>query len=600
VLATALESTAVAAYAFAGWHHAVWPLLLSRLGRTDAGPRDLPPEADLPRIEIIMPAFNEAAYITAKLRNLAGLSYPPHLMKVTVACDGCTDSTAGLAHAEISTSGCGGLDCEIIEHPVNRGKLAVLNEAVAASVADVIVLTDVTAMLPADALLRMAAHYIADATVGAAGGTYRMLSATPGEEAYWRQQIAVKKGEARLGAPLGLHGALWSFRRVAWEPLPEGTINDDFVAPMLMFRRGWRIVYDYTVAAVEAESWDAGTEERRRHRIAAGNVQQLVRLNWLLSPANGGVALAFGSGKALRVLSPFLICLAIVLSEVLSTRSPLMTAASLAAGGIAAAALVAMLTGDRAPRICRVIRYLCAGLAGSAAGTVRYLTGAGRISWGRTQAAAAIASHIPMTVSISKRALDIAMALAGLGATLPFWPLIALAIRLDSPGPVFYGQLRVGVAGPGSTTLFRMVKFRTMRQDAEKLSGATWALKRDPRITAVGNFLRKTRIDEIPQFWNVLRGDMSIVGPRPERPGFYAKLEREIPFFAERTDGIRPGITGFAQVNQGYDTSIDDVRRKVAFDHAYSMRLMSFRDWIFMDGWIAFRTLAVMALGRGQ
>ena len=145
-----------------------------------------------------------------------------------------------------------------------------------------------------------------------------------------------------------------------------------------------------------------------------------------------------------------------------------------------------------------------------------------------------------------------------------------------------------------------MIKFRTMVQDAEKLSGATWATKADPRITRVGRFLRKTRLDELPQFINVIRGEMSLIGPRPERPGFYRKLENEIPFFAERTYGVAPGITGLAQVNQGYDTCIEDVRSKVGYDHRYALALDNPLNWLRMDFGIMIRTVGIMITGRGQ
>lgn len=207
---------------------------------------------------------------------------------------------------------------------------------------------------------------------------------------------------------------------------------------------------------------------------------------------------------------------------------------------------------------------------------------------------------LPASVSTAKRAFDIAVALALLLITLPLWPLIALAIKIESPGPVIFRQLRVGRAGAERTELFEMWKFRSMRADAEKASGAVWAAKSDPRVTNVGWFLRKTRLDELPQLINVLKGDMAIVGPRPERPGFYARLERAIPFFAERTSGLRPGITGFAQVRQGYDTCIEDVRRKVGFDHAYAMRLTSLSEWLATDLDIMLRTVLVMVTGRGQ
>ncbi len=208
--------------------------------------------------------------------------------------------------------------------------------------------------------------------------------------------------------------------------------------------------------------------------------------------------------------------------------------------------------------------------------------------------------HIDPVTGWAKRLTDVLLATTGLLLTLPLFPLIALAIKLDSPGPVFFKQLRIGKALPDRVELFEIIKFRTMVVNAETQSGATWAKKQDPRITKAGLFMRKTRLDELPQFFNVLRGEMSIIGPRPERPGFYKQLEQDIPFFAERTYGVTPGITGLAQVNQGYDTCIEDVRSKVGFDHSYALALSNPIAWLKMDFCIIFRTLAVIMMRRGQ
>ena len=208
--------------------------------------------------------------------------------------------------------------------------------------------------------------------------------------------------------------------------------------------------------------------------------------------------------------------------------------------------------------------------------------------------------HIDPTTGYAKRISDLVLATIGLTLTLPLFPLIALAIKFDSPGPVFFRQMRIGKAFPDRVELFEMIKFRTMVNDAERISGATWASKCDPRVTELGRFLRKTRLDELPQFINVLRGDMSLVGPRPERPGFYQRLEHAIPFFAERTYGVAPGVTGLAQVNQGYDTCIEDVRSKVGFDHRYALALGDPLSWLKMDLSIICRTIEVMITGRGQ
>ncbi|EGQ7938534.1 sugar transferase [Vibrio vulnificus] len=200
----------------------------------------------------------------------------------------------------------------------------------------------------------------------------------------------------------------------------------------------------------------------------------------------------------------------------------------------------------------------------------------------------------------AKRLFDLIFALLALLVTLPLFPLIALAIKVTSKGNIIYKQLRVGRSTPEKMELFEIMKFRTMYCDAESRSGAVWATENDPRITPVGRFLRKTRLDELPQLFNVLKGEMSLIGPRPERPDFYQRLEQEIPYFADRTYGVLPGITGLAQINQGYDTSIEDVRRKVGFDHSYALSLNSFSNWLQTDIAIIVKTIIVMVDGRGR
>jgi lipopolysaccharide/colanic/teichoic acid biosynthesis glycosyltransferase len=193
------------------------------------------------------------------------------------------------------------------------------------------------------------------------------------------------------------------------------------------------------------------------------------------------------------------------------------------------------------------------------------------------------------------RAMNVVVSILALIAMAPVMLLIAVAIRLTSKGPVFYSQVRVGVDRRfrhNSTydrrgydyggRPFTMFKFRTMRLDAEAGGQAVWAQKNDPRATPIGNFLRKTRLDELPQFWNVLRGDMNIVGPRPERPGIFAQLREDIPLYAQR-QRVRPGITGWAQVNQAYDSCIDDVRSKVQFDLDYIARQSILHDLRIMS-----------------
>lgn len=199
------------------------------------------------------------------------------------------------------------------------------------------------------------------------------------------------------------------------------------------------------------------------------------------------------------------------------------------------------------------------------------------------------AHHKSTPYVLIKCAFDLLLAAGMLLVTAPLLPLVALAIRIDSPGPIFFRQLRVGRGGK----LFRIVKFRSMRQDAEAMTGAVWAQKDDPRITRVGRFIRKSRLDELPQLWNVLRGDMSFVGPRPERPEFDAQLESGIPFYRARR-AVSPGLTGWAQVRHGYGNTMEDALRKVEYD-LYYIKNESF----YLDLLILLRTVAVVFRLRG-
>jgi lipopolysaccharide/colanic/teichoic acid biosynthesis glycosyltransferase len=217
----------------------------------------------------------------------------------------------------------------------------------------------------------------------------------------------------------------------------------------------------------------------------------------------------------------------------------------------------------------------------------------------------------------SKRVIDIVGATVGLALLSPLFALVAIAIKLDSTGPVFFTQMRIGMNRRRSFNRrfrgesiderrardrrrknlygrpFRVYKFRSMVDNAEKRSGPIWASKNDPRITRVGSFLRKTRLDELPQLLNVLKGEMSLVGPRPERLVFIESLSRDIADYPRRLD-VKPGITGLAQVITGYDTSISSVRAKVKEDLRY------INDWtLIQDLKILMKTVIVVITGKG-
>ena len=240
------------------------------------------------------------------------------------------------------------------------------------------------------------------------------------------------------------------------------------------------------------------------------------------------------------------------------------------------------------------------------------------------------------SVRLAKRLTDIVGSTLGLAITLPLYPLIAAAIYLESPGSVFIRQKRAGQLKSDSTTTdgvprpqfrhFTMFKFRSMRPDAEKHTGPVLASEEDPRITRVGRFLRRTRLDELPQFINVFLGDMSIVGPRPERPELAEQLAMAIPYFEERMRDVKPGITGLAQISLGYtgkplpdsviakfeadltnpfkvegaeDALADHMRMKLLYDLAYSAATEDLKEFLLLELSIIIKTPLVMMGARG-
>lgn len=191
---------------------------------------------------------------------------------------------------------------------------------------------------------------------------------------------------------------------------------------------------------------------------------------------------------------------------------------------------------------------------------------------------------------LCKRTLDIAASFLGLMVFLPLIPFIILAIKLDSPGPILFRQVRVGQGDRP----FTLMKFRSMRQDAESRTGAVWSQENDPRITRVGNVLRRSRLDEIPQLLNILKGDMSLVGPRPERPEFVGELKKRIPYYSER-HYVKPGLTGWAQVCYPYGSSVEDAIEKLRYDLYYIKNIS-----ILLDFYIILKTFGVVLLGKGR
>jgi cellulose synthase/poly-beta-1,6-N-acetylglucosamine synthase-like glycosyltransferase len=304
------------------YHHIGYPLILRWYAKR-CPPRQSPPasrryrpcksDQDLPSVTILLPAYNEAPWISEKIRNLASIDYPRDKLKVLIYCDGCSDETAQIARATIQEAICADTFYEVIENKLNRGKVAVLNQCIAQITTDICALTDVSALISVDALLLAAEHFNTP-SVGVVNPSYRLLHHHyTGESQYWQYQQNMKQAETSLGSVIGCHGAFYLFRTHLFEPLAADTINDDFILPMQIVQQHYQAVYEPAMLAVELESTDQPDDFRRRLRISAGNMQQALRLWRLFNPRNLGIAFTFFSGKGLRLLMPYFLLLVLLL-----------------------------------------------------------------------------------------------------------------------------------------------------------------------------------------------------------------------------------------------------------------------------------------------
>ncbi|PKF62489.1 glycosyltransferase family 2 protein [Psychromonas sp. psych-6C06] len=369
------------------YHHIGYPLMLRLLAKQrlqtkhktepikgDRHYTDSDEDAQLADIAIVMPAYNEAQWIAEKIRNLAALDYPASHLQIIIGCDGCSDDTFALATSTAKEPECAHLNINIIEFKENRGKVALLNDLLSNIDCELVALTDTSALLSIDALL-VATQRFNDPNIGVLNGHYRVISpGSQGEQTYWDYQSQIKLSEAALGSTLGAHGAFYMFRYALFEPLASDTINDDFILPMKIVAAGYRADYEQAINALELESADNQQDHHRRRRIAAGNLQQLLRLKALLLPRYKGVAFSFISGKALRVLMPFLMLSALLGSLILASQHVLflgLAIAQLTAYCMAAWQLI--FKPQQSNKASKLLAYLVSGHCAGLIGSVRYL-----------------------------------------------------------------------------------------------------------------------------------------------------------------------------------------------------------------------------------
>lgn len=302
------------------YHHIAYPLIMNQLIKKQVIARkQVVGESNYRSICIFIPAYNEADFIADKLINIASLDYPSEKLQVIIACDGCKDRTAEVAQAALKAPELAHLKVNILNFRKNHGKVALINQIIPNIDAEIVALSDASALISFDALKLVNRHFD-DPKTGFVAATYKLLSpGSEGEQQYWNYQTKLKQGEASIGSAIGVHGALYFIRQDLFTALRADTINDDFILPMQIIEQGYEGKYDCDLIGLELEASSLDMDHKRRIRIAAGNLQQVLRLSALLSPSFGGTAFSFFSGKALRgfmpliLLTQFLVCVSLSL-----------------------------------------------------------------------------------------------------------------------------------------------------------------------------------------------------------------------------------------------------------------------------------------------
>jgi lipopolysaccharide/colanic/teichoic acid biosynthesis glycosyltransferase len=550
-------------------------------------------------VTVIIPARNEAAALAAKIDATLAIEPRSRIVEVLVGSDGSTDATASIALAAAARDP----RVRLVDRGVRRGKAAVITDLARQARAEFVLFTDAGAEI-SPGVLPALLDAMRDPEVAIAVPRYETRGHEGGEGAYWRLQTALKKAESDRGLVVGAHGACYLARRERVPPLPSGTVNDDLLLPALVRADGGRVVYVHEVASSEVSTSGAPAVFRRLARISRGNWQLFSRHTELLSPLRPRLAFPLVATKLLRILGPWLLLGALAtaaLGAVHHAAFRALLATGLVALAAAGWALWQQLEGRTVRGPLALAGYGLLGQVAMGVGAWEALRGGQGVGWESVdgEVLGDVPPPLPLSVRGAKRTVDVLGSALLLLLTWPFMLACAVAVKVSSPGPAVFRQERVRHDAQGRPVSFQMYKFRSMWVDAEARSGPVWATVADPRITPVGRFLRKARLDELPQLWNVLVGDMTLVGPRPERPSFVKQLSDMIPGYTDRVARCKPGVTGWAQIHCEYDTSIDSVRTKVLYDLAYVAHLYDLRSYLGMEVNVALRTVMVMVKGKG-
>lgn len=563
------------------YHHVFYPLILKMVKESDVKKSINEYKG---KVAIVISSYNEEAFILKKIKNTLDLDFENK--HIYVYNDGSSDKTEKCLEVFKKNK-----LITIINKKTNKGKLESINHFIKNSKEnyEATLFTDTSSELEKDALNIMLSE-LTDEKVAVCSSSYYPHKDSK-DAKYWNYQRSVKRKESQMGDVIGVHGSGYVIKNSFLNVLHENTINDDFEIPSKAIKLGGKVVYSNAKSLEMENDINEDLNYTRRIRIGAGNLQQFFSNLHLLNVFKHPLTtFNYFSGKVLRTLMPFIYLLSLIFAFSSLNHEISVMYLMLNVLLFTYVIIYKQYREKLTLKYVNIPYYIVKSYYNSFRGMMHYILIKEIKGW-----------YNPMKSRrkvFAKRIFDITLSTILLIVSLPVLLLSMLALKIESPNaPVFFKQKRVGEVKDGEIYVFEVFKLRSMIVDAEKETGVVFASRGDSRITRVGRFIRKTRMDEIPQFFNVFNGDMSLVGPRPERPEVMSMLEIENPY--DRTVGVKPGITGLAQIIIGYNEDMASIENKFKIDKDYKDAQTSITKMYWEDIKIVFKTVFVVLSMKG-
>tara|TARA_Y100000588_G_scaffold153442_1_gene167579 strand:- start:36707 stop:38464 length:1758 start_codon:yes stop_codon:yes gene_type:complete len=570
------------------YNHIVYPLFLKLVKENKESNNGSVSIDYEKKVAVVVSAFNEERFIEEKILNFKSLNYKNK--KLFIYNDGSKDETFDILKKYKHEN-----NIFIFNKVKNRGKVDSINSYIKkySMDFDYTIFTDASSSFDSDFIERMVFKIEEKENISVVSSSYIPHKDSP-DQKYWVYQRKIKSKEECLGNVLGVHGSGYMIKNSYLEVLDVNIINDDFVIPSKTIKKDGKVVYS-NIPSYELENDNKkGLNFIRRVRIGAGNMQQIFSCFYLFNIFKRPLtAFNFFSIKVLRTFMPIILLSIILLTPFVENEFIMKMSTVFFSFLIIYIVLMLYFKELQSKKVFNLPLYVLKSYYYSGVGIYYYLIAKRIGGW-----------YDPLyskRLAFVKRTIDVLFSILLLSLSTPILLISIFFLKIENfKAPVFFKQTRVGIIKDGKQHYFKVIKLRSMIVDAEKDTGAVFATKNDPRVTKVGRILRKFRIDEIPQFFNVLRGDMSLVGPRPERPEIMEKIKYEVPYFYKRTENIKPGITGLAQVRSGYNETFADLKEKYEIDKEYKEKSNeSILEIIYTDIKIMFSTISVVLLMKG-